>query len=333
MRAVVCREYGPPEMLTVTEVPDLEPGPGEVLVGVRAAAVTFPDVLLVGNRYQVSVDTPFVPGSELAGDVLATGPGVDTFRCGERVFGAVQQGAFAERAVLPAAALTAIPGTVGYGEAAAFGVVHLTAYHALRSVAEVQPGQWVVVLGAAGGVGLAAVTLAKLLGARVIAAASGRDKLELCRTRGAEHVVDYTTEDLRSRIKEVTGAGAHAVIDPVGSWWSEQALRATRYGGTFVTIGYASGEIPSVPLNLVLLKGVTVRGMELRTFGQHRPDEARRDRAELMRFLAQGRITPHVCATFPLSRTPEALRLVAGRKALGKVLVDPTAEAPWISEN
>ncbi|MFJ6852374.1 NADPH:quinone oxidoreductase family protein [Streptomyces sp. NPDC091271] len=333
MRAVVCREYGPPESLTVTEVPDPEPGPGEVLVGVRAAAVNFPDVLLVGNRYQMSVDPPFVPGSELAGDILATGPGVETSLCGTRVFGAVQHGAFAERAVLPVAALTAIPDAVGYEEAAAFGVVHLTAYHALRSVAGVQPGEWVVVLGAAGGVGLAAVTLATLLGARVIAAASGPHKLELCRTRGAEHLIDYTTEDLRSRIKEVTGAGVHAVIDPVGGRWSEQALRATRYGGTFVTIGYASGAIPAVPLNLVLLKGVAVRGMELRTFAEHRPEEARRNRAELMRLLAQGRITPHVCATFPLSRAPEALRLVAGRQALGKVLIDPTTEVPWSSKN
>jgi NADPH2:quinone reductase len=322
MRALVCRRNGPPEELTVEETPEPVAGPGEVLVGVRAAAVNFPDVLLVAGAYQVPAPLPFVPGSELAGEVLATGAGVTAFRRGDRVFGTVPTGAFAERAVVPAGQLTPMPTRVDFAEAAAFGVTYRTAYHALRSVAEVGAGDWVVVLGAAGGVGLAAVDLARELGARVVAAASGADKLALCRAHGATHVIDYTTEDLRLKIRELTDGGAHAVIDPVGGEWSERALRSIRWGGTFVTLGFASGTIPAIPLNLVLLKGITVKGVELRTFGDHDPGRERRDREELLELFATGRVTPHVGARFRLEEGAAALRHVADRRALGKVVID-----------
>jgi NADPH2:quinone reductase len=326
MRALVCRRYGPPEDLELADLPEPAPGPGEVLVRVRAAAANFADALLIANAYQVSMELPFVPGSELAGDVLAVGADVSglvpDLRQGDRVFGTAFHGAFAERAVLPARQVTKMPDGADFGEAAAFGVAYRTSYHALRSVAEVKVGDWVVVLGAAGGVGLAAVDVARELGARVVAAASGPEKLALCAERGAAHVIDYTTEDLKTRIRELTEGGADAVIDPVGGTASEQALRSVRWGGTFVTLGYASGTIPKIPLNLVLLKGVTVKGMEIRTFGQFRPDLERRDSEELLALFAAGRLRPHIGARFPLADAAAALRYVADRRALGKVVID-----------
>jgi NADPH:quinone reductase len=326
MRALVCRRYGTPEDLELAELPDPVPGPGEILIGVRAAAANFADALVIANAYQVSVEPPFVPGSELAGEVLAVGAGAGglagDLKEGDRVFGTAFHGAFAERAVLPAGQVTKMPGGADFGEAAAFGVAYRTAYHAVRSVAEVSAGDWVVVLGAAGGVGLAAVDVARELGARVVAAASGPDKLALCAERGAAHVIDYTTEDLKTRIRKLTEGGAHAVIDPVGGTASEQALRSLRPGGTFVTLGYASGTIPKIPLNLVLLKDVTIKGMEIRTFGQHHPDLERRDSEELLALFAAGRLRPHIGARFPLADAAAALRHVADRRALGKVVID-----------
>lgn len=321
MIAVTCSEYGPPEHLTLTEVPDSEPGPGQVLVRVRAAAVNFPDVLAIAGTYQVREPVPFTPGSEFAGEVISVGEGV-TVRPGDRVFGALPTGAFAEQVVLDAGAVERIPDAVDFAEAAAFGVTYRTAYHALRSVADVREGDWVVVLGAAGGVGIAALDLAVAMKARVVAAASNEQKLELCRSRGADAVIDYEHEDLRIRVRELTGGGAHAVLDPVGGSYSEAALRSIRRGGVFVTLGYAAGSIPAIPLNLVLLKAITVRGMELRTFPVDFPEAAARDNKELNQLFSDGRIRPFVGARFPLRETAAALRLVADRKALGKVIID-----------
>jgi NADPH:quinone reductase len=322
MRAAVCRSYGPPEVVRVEEdVADPVAGAGEVLVDIHAAAVNFPDVLVLADAYQVSAALPFIPGSELAGVVTAIGDGVTGFEPGDRVFGVVAVGAFAARAAVQAGSLTRVPDGVDLTAAAAFGVVYLTAYHALRSVAQVAEGDWVVVLGAAGGVGSAAVEVARVLGARVIAAASSPDKLDLCRARGAEQVIDYTTEDLRMRIREITGQGADIVLDPVGGPWSEAALRSTRWGGRFVTIGFASGEIPRIPLNLVLLKGVVVKGFEIRSFQNHAPVEAARDRAEVLDLLATGRVHPHIGAVYPLAQCADALRLVADRGAVGKIVI------------
>jgi NADPH2:quinone reductase len=324
MRAVVCREYGPPEDLVVEELPEPTPGPGQVLVRVHAAAVNFPDVLLIGGKYQLRVPVPFTPGSELAGEVLAVGDDAG-FRPGERVSGTVLSGAFAEQAVVDARGVTAIPDGVDFAEAAAFGVTYRTAYHALRSVGDVAPGDWVVVLGAAGGVGLAAVDLAVAMRARVLAAASSPAKLELCRQRGAEATVDYDHEDLRVRIRELTGGGAQVVLDPVGGAYSEPALRSVRRGGVFVTLGYAAGPIPAIPLNLVLLKAITVRGMEIRSFSVDYPEAAARDTAELTQLFADGCVRPYIGARFALAETAAALRYVADRKALGKVLIDVVA--------
>lgn len=321
MRAIVCQRYGPPEDLVLQELPNPTPGPGTMVVRVRAAAVNFPDVLLIDGKYQLKIPTPFTPGSELAGDVIAAGDGVP-FTPGDRVVGTSFVGGFAEQALVPAAAVTAIPDGVDYAAAAGFGVTYRTAYHALRSVAQVAEGDWVVVLGAAGGVGLAAVDLAVALGAKVLAAASSPEKLEVCRQRGAAATVDYDREDLKARIREITGDGAQAVLDPVGGPYAEPALRSLARGGRFVTLGYAAGSIPAIPLNLVMLKGITVQGMEIRTFATDYPEENDRDLAELQQLFADGRVSPYIGARFPLADTAAALRYVADRKAIGKVIID-----------
>ncbi|MCV7029498.1 NADPH:quinone oxidoreductase family protein [Mycobacterium sherrisii] len=320
MRAVVCRSYGPPESLELDDVPEPVPAPGQLLVRVHAAAVNFPDVLFIAGKYQVKIPPPFIPGNEIAGEVLAVGAGAP-FSPGQRVSGTTF-GAFAEQALLDATQATVVPDDADFAEAAAFGVTYRTAYHALRSTAAVTAGDWVVVLGAAGGVGLAAVDLGVAMGMRVLAAASSPEKLELCRQRGAAAVVDYDREDLKSRIRELTGDAARVVLDPVGGAYAEPALRALARGGTFVTLGYAAGSIPAIPLNLVLLKDICVRGMEIRTFMTDYPDEAARDIAELTRMFATGTVRPYIGARFPLSQTAAALRHVADRKVLGKVVID-----------
>lgn len=322
MRAIVCREYCQPEDLVLDDLPDPAPQPGQVVIRVRAAAVNYPDVLLIGGDYQVKVPPPFSPGSEMAGEVIAVGDGVD-LPVGSRVSATTFVGAFAEQTVVDARAVSPIPDGVDYADAAAFGVTYRTAYYTLRTVAPVQPGDWVVVLGAAGGVGLAAVDIAKLLGGRVLAVASGREKLDLCRERGAEACLDYDREDLRERIKAITGkGGAQIVVDPVGGPYSLPALRGLGRHGTFVTLGYAAGEIPSVPLNLVLLKGIIVRGMEIRTFASDYPNEVLRDDKELDELFAEGKLRPYIGARFPLEDAAIALRHIAERKALGKVIID-----------
>ncbi len=320
MRAVVCRSYGAPEDLVIDDVPDPVPGPGQLLVRVHAAAVNFPDVLFIAGKYRVKIPPPFIPGNEIAGEVIAAGEGA-SHRPGQRVSGTTF-GAFAEKALLDATQAELMPEDADFASAAAFGVTYRTAYHALRSIAAVSERDWVVVLGAAGGVGLAAVDLAVAMGARVLAAASSPEKLELCRQRGAEAIVDYDREDLKIRIRELTGDAARVVLDPVGGSYSEPALRGLARGGTFVTLGYAAGTIPAIPLNLILLKDVCVRGMEIRTFMTDRPDDAARDLRELAQMFAAGTVRPYIGARFPLSETPAALRHVADRKVLGKVVID-----------
>jgi NADPH2:quinone reductase len=324
VRTVVCHEYGPPEVLSVEDVPVPVPGRGEVLVDVAAAAVNFPDVLIVADRYQVSVPLPFTPGSEFAGTVIAIGPRVDSWNVGDRVFGSSMSGSFSEMVAVDQSALRRVPVGVDVRKVAGFWVAYATSYHALRSVAEVGPGDRVVVLGAAGGVGLAAVELAAILGAEVIAAASSAEKLALCQERGSTHTIDYATVDLRETLRELAPAGVDAVIDPVGGPMAERALRAVRWGGRYVTVGFASGEIPRIPLNLVLLKGVIVKGFEIRTFARYAPELAHRDERELLELLASGRLVPHISSEYPLERAADALQEVADRRAVGKVLVVPS---------
>jgi NADPH2:quinone reductase len=322
MRAAVCRAHGAPEVVRVEDIDPPDLGPGQVRVAVGAAAVNFPDVLLVAGEYQIDVPPPFVPGSELAGVAVEVADDVTTFRVGQRVFGTTLVGAFAEEAVVSAPALTPVPDALDLGVAAAFGVAHRTAYHVLRSVARLQPGDELVVLGAGGGVGVAAVQLGTLLGATVTAVASSPAKLDVAAASGAARLIEHGAVDLRAALREAVPAGADVVVDPVGGDLSEPALRSLRWGGRFVTVGYASGVIPRIPLNLVLLKGVQVLGFQFLDFATHAPDDLARDEAELMELFASGRAFPHIGARFELDAAADALQYVKDGRAIGKVVLE-----------
>ena len=322
MRAAVCRSYGSPDVVKVEELPAPALPPGHVRVRIDAAAVNFPDVLLVANEYQIKVPTPFVPGSEFAGVVTELTDEVDAVGVGDRVTGTGLVGAFAEEVAAPVTAVTRIPAGVDERIAAAFGVAHRTAYHVLRSVARLQPGDELVVLGAGGGVGLATVQLGTLLGASVTAVASSPEKLDVAASYGARHLIDHRSGGLRDALREALSGGADVVVDPVGGDLAEPALRSLRWGGRFVTVGYASGAIPRIPLNLVLIKGVQILGFEFLGFATNAADDLRRDEHELMDHFAAGRVVPHIGATFPLDEVAGALRLVADGRAIGKVLID-----------
>jgi NADPH:quinone reductase len=319
MLAAVCPTHGSPEVVCIEEQPSPAVAPGQVLVKVGAAAVNFPDVLLIANEYQVSVPPPFVPGSEFAGVIVETSDDTDGFAVGDRVTGTGLFGAFAEEVVVPTAGLSRIPDGVDDRTAAAFGVAYRTAYHTLRSMARVQEGDELVVLGAGGGIGLAAVQLGVQLGASVTAVASSTEKLEVAEGYGAKHLINYKTADLRASLKAAIPAGADVVLDPVGGELSEPALRSLGRGGRFVTVGFASGVIPSIPLNLILVKGVHVLGFQ---FQDVPLDEYARNEAELRELLVSGRVRPHVCAVYPLAETVAALRHVAEGRAIGKVVID-----------
>jgi NADPH2:quinone reductase len=292
---------------------------------VAAGAVNFPDLLIMKGGYQIVWQPPLIPGSEFAGRVLALGDGVTEVAVGDRVCGSVAVGAFGELVAARAAGLWKIPEHVEAGDAAAFRVTYMTAYHTLRSVAEVKAGDWVVVLGAGGGVGIASIDIAKLLGARVLAAASSSAKLAVCTERGADAVVNYNSENLKERIKEITGGGADVVVDPVGGPYAEEAIRATQWGGVYVCVGFATADIPRIPMNLLLLKGVTLKGFEIRTFGQHRPELTARDEHELYEHFVNGRLRPFISARYPLEDTYAALKAVQNREVIGKVVIDVTA--------
>ncbi len=323
MRAAYCREFGSPEVVAIEdELPAPALGAGQVRVQVGAASVNFSDVLMVANQYQATVPLPFVPGSEFAGTVLEVAEEVAHVAVGDRVLGAVFVGAFAEQVVVDASAVIKVPAGVELRACAAFGVAHRTAFHALRSFARVGPGDELVVLGAGGGVGLAAVQLGAVLGASVTAVASSDEKLEVARINGATNLINHKTADLRAALKQTLPTGANAVIDPVGGSLSEPALRILRWRGRFVTLGYAAGEIPRVPLNLVLLKGAQIVGFQFRDFSFHEPEDFQRGEAALMELLASGQVAPHIGAAFAFADVAKALRHVADGNAVGKVVLD-----------
>ncbi|MEW2355001.1 zinc-binding dehydrogenase [Spirillospora sp. NPDC029432] len=327
MKAVRCHRYGSPgelaDVLAVEELPDPVPGEGQVVVAVAAAAVNFTDVLFVGDGYQVSMPLPFTPGSEVAGVVAEVGPGVAGVGAGDPVVASTFAGGFAEKVLVPAAAVRRLPAGADLAVAAASGVASATAYSALRTTAEVRPGEWVVITGAAGGVGSAAVTLAREFGARSLAVVSGPEKASFCEGLGADAVLDLSgAPDVKSRVREITGGGADVVLDVVGGDLAETLLRATRRRGRFVTLGYASGTIPRIPLNLVLLKDVRVLGFDLRGFTELEPELAARDAAGLAALQERG-IGATVTARYPLERAAEALAAIADRTVTGKVVVTP----------
>ncbi len=324
MKAIVCREWGPPESLAVEDLPDLAPGTGEAVVDVRAAGVNFPDVLTVQGKYQVRPPFPFTPGNEFAGTVRALGEGVRGFAVGDRVIGFTQTGAFAEQAVAPAAALMPMPPGMDFETAAAITLTYGTSHHAVVDRGQLKAGETMLVLGAAGGVGLAAIEIGKALGARVIAAASSADKLEVCRQHGADVLIDYTREDLREALKAATGGkGPDVIYDPVGGPYSEPALRSIAYRGRHLVIGFAAGDIPKLPWNLMLLKSASVVGVFWGDFARREPQANLAAMREMLGWMAEGKLKPLVSKRYALEETPQALNDMAARKVTGKVVIVP----------
>ncbi len=322
MKAIVCKAWGPPETLKVQELPEPQPKSGEVMVDIMAAGVNFPDVLIIQNKYQFKPELPFTPGNELAGVVRAVGDGVEGFRNGDRVFGFVQSGAFAEQLAVPASALIRMNETMDFDAAAALTLTYGTSYHAVVDRAQLKAGETILVLGAAGGVGLAAIEIAKAIGATVIAAASTDDKLAVCRAHGADECINYSSEDLREGIKRVTGGkGPDVIYDPVGGAYSEAAFRSIAWRGRHLVIGFANGEIPKLPLNLALLKGASVVGVFWGEFVRREPQAHAAAMHVLMQWLAGGRIRPHISATYSLADVPLALNDMASRKVTGKIVI------------
>jgi NADPH:quinone reductase len=322
MKAVVCKQYGPPESLTFEELPSPTPGPGEVVVTVKAASVNFPDVLIIQNKYQYKPPLPFSPGSELSGLVKDVGEGVKGFKPGDKVIAFTTYGAFAEEVKTAAARLVPMPEGMDYPSAAAFLLTYGTSDHALRDRGGLKAGETLLVLGAAGGVGLAAIEIGKALGARVIACASSPEKLAVCREHGADAIIDYAAEDLRERIKALTdGRGVDVVYDPVGGPYSEPAFRSLAWRGRLLVVGFAAGDIPKLPLNLALLKGASIVGVFWGDFTRREPEQFAHSIRQLGRWYAEGRLKPHVSQTFPLEKAVDALQLMAARRVKGKVVL------------
>lgn len=324
MKAIVCEQWGGPELLALRDVPLPEPGPGQVRVRVAAAGVNFPDVLIIQKKYQMQPALPFTPGAEIAGTVTAVGAGVQGFAPGMAVAGLCMLGGFAEECVLDAAQCMPVPAGVPMELAASLLLAYGTSWHALRDRAALQPGESLLVLGAAGGVGLAAVEIGKAIGARVIAAASRGDKLEVCAQHGADELIDYSQQDLRGEIKRLCGArGVDVVFDPVGGALSEAALRAIAWRGRHLVIGFASGEVPALPLNLPLLKGASLVGVFWGEFAKREPKANAAGVRELLTWIAQGALKPLVSRRYALAEAPQALADMAARQVVGKVVVMP----------
>jgi NADPH2:quinone reductase len=322
MRAVLCREFGDIDQLVVAELPDPVAGAGEVVVDVHACGVNFPDVLIVQGRYQFKPDLPFSPGGEVAGTVAAVGEGVEGFSVGQRVMASALWGGFSEKVVLPAATVRSIPEGMDMVTASVLAGAYGTSLHALRDRAHLEPGETLLVLGAAGGVGLAAVEIGAAMGARVIAAASSPERLALCREHGASELIDYSSEDMRARLRDITGGnGVDVVYDPVGGPYSEPALRSTGWDGRFLVVGFAAGDIPRVPLNLPLLKGCQIVGVFFGAAIQRDPSLLGTIMADLGAWWREGKIRPHVSQTFTLPEAAAALTALAERRVQGKAAI------------
>ena len=324
MRAIRCHQYGPPESLILENVPDLRPGPGEVVIDVRAASVNFPDVLVIQNKYQMKPELPFTPGAEFAGVVREVGADVRRLKVGMRVAAYTAQGAFAEQALAGEAACMPLPDDIDFASAAAITLAYGTSHHAVVDRGALKVGETMLVLGAAGGVGLAAVEIGKALGARVIAAASSPEKLALCVEHGANATIDYTSENLRERIKALTdGNGPDVIYDPVGGEYAEPAFRSIGWRGRYLVVGFANGEIPKLPLNLTLLKGASIVGVFWGQHIQREPELAVAAMQQIFGWIKEGRLRPHITKRYALEQTAEALSDMASRRVSGKIVIEP----------
>jgi NADPH:quinone reductase len=322
MKAVVCREFAPIDALRIADAPDPEVAAGHVLIDVHAAGVNFPDVLMVQGKYQTKPPLPFVPGSEVAGVVRAVGDGVTGFAPGDRVLAFSGTGSFAEQVAVPAAQVFVLPDEADMTVASGMLITYGTSYHALKDRAALKAGETLLVLGAAGGVGLAAVELGAMMGARVIAAASTSEKCALAREYGAAETIDYSAEDLRERIKALTDAkGVDVIYDPVGGAMTVPAIKSLAWGGRHLVVGFAAGDIPAIPANLLLLKSAAAVGVLWGNSLRADPAHHARNIADLTAMLADGRIRPAIDTIFPLERAVDALDHVAGRRAQGKVIL------------
>jgi NADPH2:quinone reductase len=324
VKAVLCKAFGPPESLVVDEIASPTPSAGQVVIGVRACGVNFPDTLIIEGKYQFKPPLPFSPGGEVAGVVQQVGPGVEGVQVGDRVIAFTAYGGFAEEVAVSATSLVPMPDALDFDQASSVVMTFGTCLHALKDRANLQPGERLLVLGAAGGIGLAAVELGKLLGAQVIAAASSDDKLAICREYGADETVNYRTEDLKERVKALTnGQGVDVVVDPVGGDYAEAALRGIAWNGRYLVIGFTAGEIPRIPLNLPLLKGCSIVGVFWGSFAAREPQHNRAHIDQLLSQLSTGRLRSRISARYPLERAADALNAIRNRTVTGKVILLP----------
>ena len=322
MKAVLCKQLGPPESLVFEEVPSPRAGKGQVVVSVKAAGVNFPDTLIIQGKYQLKPELPFSPGSECAGIVKETGEGVAHLKPGDHVIAFVSHGGYAEEVLARASECVPIPKQLDFKVAAGFTLTYGTSHHALKDRAGLKPGETLLVLGAAGGVGSSAIELGKLMGARVIACASSAEKLEACKKLGADELINYETEDLRERIKQLTGdKGVDVVYDAVGGKYTEPALRGMAWKGRYLVIGFAAGDIPKIPLNLPLLKGFSIVGVFWGAFSRKEPQANAANMAELLGWLVAGKLKPLVSVAYPLAQAATALNDLLQRKVTGKVVL------------
>lgn len=324
MKAILCSQWCEPDDLVLGDLPDPVAGPGEVVIAIKSAALNFFDILMIQGKYQTKPPFPFSPAAEIAGVVESVGAGVTGFKPGDRVISSVGYNGAREKVAAPAGATLKIPDSLDYDRAAGLIVIYATALHALQDRADPKPGETLVVLGAAGGTGLAAIEIGKLLGLRVVACASSDEKLQFCKDHGADVLFNYAKDDLKDGLKKIGGVkGIDIVFDPVGGDFTEPALRALGWEGRLLVIGFASGPIPRIPLNLALLKSCDIRGVFWGAFNKAFPEQSNANFAKIIQWAAEGRISSHVHATFPLAKTAEALKVLSSRQAMGKVILHP----------
>jgi NADPH2:quinone reductase len=321
MKAVVCKEFGPIETLALEDLPDPAPGAGDVLIDVKAAGVNFPDGLMVRGEYQMKPPRPFTPGNEVSGVIGAVGPGVTTHKPGDRVVALCGLNGFAEKVVVAADRALPIPDGMDFNTAGGLMLVYGTSLHALQNKARLKAGETLLVLGAAGGVGLAAVEIGHAIGARVVAAASTDEKLALARAHGADLTINYATGDLKAELKRLVPAGVDVVYDPVGGALTEPAVRGLGWGGRLLVVGFANGEIPKLPLNLLLLKEGEAIGVFWGAWTQRDPAGHAANVARLMQWFTEGKIRPHIGGAFPLAQAKDAIAAVMNRQAHGKIVI------------
>ena len=324
MKALLCTRYGKPDDLELADIAEPQAGPGEATVKIHAAALNFFDTLIIAGKYQFKPEPPFSPAAEFAGEIVGLGSGVTSFKVGDRVLGYMTYGAARERVALSTDKLTKIPDTLDFDRAAGICITYGTTFHALKDRAALKKDESLAVLGAAGGVGLAAVELGKIMGARVIACASSDDKLAFARKHGADVGINYSSDDLKEALRRVTdGRGVDVIYDPVGGPYTEPALRSIAWQGRFLVVGFAAGDIPKVPLNLVLLKGCDVLGVFWGSFIERDPVGHRANTEQLLAWCMEGKLSSHVHAVYPLAQAKEALKAIAARQVMGKVLLRP----------